>query len=302
MRYRKTPAANAARRRGRRYRLASAFPRRRYLPAADVSFLSSSSVSPPLLHYPRLLSSHVLTYPAPSPPPPSLFFSLLASFSLAKIPFPPTVLSTLYSLSPLDMSMYIYIHLAYTRSSSACTQPPSIHPPFVLLSPLSLSTGYSPLRLEPPSRHQFPAPPPPLLSPPPAPLPPPRLFSIRRGNRCCSGPELVQNRWARATSGKGVAGNPLRGNFSPSQLPTPSPSIRPSFTYITPVCAYTRARSWRWRWRWERSKSETETRAVLVCSHDRQGGMEGRWLIGKKGDREKRGNGAERRKGLWKRM
>lgn len=134
MRYRKTPAANAARRRGRRYRLASAFPRRRYLPAADVSFLSSSSVSPPLLHYPRLLSSHVLTYPAPSPLPPSLFFSCLHPSPSRKSPSR-LLFSPLYTLSPLDMRMYIYTSISLTR-----VRPPLVHSRLLFIplrSPLS---------------------------------------------------------------------------------------------------------------------------------------------------------------------
>lgn len=70
MRYRKTPAANAARRRGRRYRLASAFPRRRYLPAAAVSFLSPSS-SIILVFFPRTFSPTrpSLASASPSSPP-----------------------------------------------------------------------------------------------------------------------------------------------------------------------------------------------------------------------------------------
>lgn len=143
MRYRKTPAANAARRRGRRYRLASAFPRRRYLPAADVSFLSSSSVSPPLLHYPRLLSSHVLTYPAPSPLPPSLFFSFLHPSPSRKSPSR-LLFSPLYTLSPLDMRMYIYTSISLTR-----VRPPLVHSRLLFIPPSfsSLLCRYSPLRL-----------------------------------------------------------------------------------------------------------------------------------------------------------
>lgn len=134
MRYRKTPAANAARRRGRRYRLASAFPRRRYLPAADVSFLSSSSVSPPLLHYPRLLSSHVLTYPAPSPLPPSLFFSCLHPSPSRKSPSR-LLFSPLYTLSLRWICVCIYISISLTR-----VRPPLVHSRLLFIplrSPLS---------------------------------------------------------------------------------------------------------------------------------------------------------------------
>lgn len=72
MRYRKTPA----RRRGRRYRLASAFPRRRYLPAAAaVSFLS-----PPL---------SAVFFPSPSPAILSTLYLLTVRWILLSLPRPP---------------------------------------------------------------------------------------------------------------------------------------------------------------------------------------------------------------------
>lgn len=105
-----------------------------------------------------------------------------------------------------------------------------------------------------------------LLSVPAPTLPPrPRLFSIRRGNRCCSGPELVQNRWARATSAsrRGV-GYPCRfalllGFLVPLLVSTPRSRSQPELYIYT----YT-YNAWRVcsrdgvavRWRWNGAKAK----------------------------------------------
>lgn len=173
MRYRKTPA----RRRGRRYRLASAFPRRRYLPAAAaVSFLS-----PPL---------SAVFFPSPSPAILSTLYLLTVRWILLSLPRPPHA-----------SSYNVVLRLLFI--------PP---PPRPSTLPIHL-----------------PGPP-----PPPLPLP---LFPIRRGNRCCSGPELVQNRWPRATSGKGLAGLPPPTSRS---FPPLDPAKLHAYRYA--LCAHTRAR------------------------------------------------------------
>ena len=221
MRYRETLAANAARRRGRRYRLASAFPRRRYLPAADVSFLSSSY--PPLAtlhHYPRLPSSHVLT----STPfillrHPPILLSLSLSLSLSRLLAQPRNASNDNRVS-LHRAQLPFHSSSFHAISIRLSSLPSLFRCHVRWSRPRPSPDNSP----PPARSDYPLAIHTLLPPTPRdrhgcrtalsrwsisvccplsyayPSTYPRLFAIRRGNRCCSGPELVQNRWARATS------------------------------------------------------------------------------------------------------
>ena len=96
----------------------------------------------------------------------------------------------------------------------------------------------------------------------------PRLFSIRRGNRCCSGPELVQNRWARATSAsrRGV-GYPCRFTLLlsflvPLLVPTPRSRqpARALYIYIY-IYIYIHAHACECdgvaaRWRWNGAKAK----------------------------------------------
>lgn len=168
----------------------SSFLARSHLPAPPSP--SSSPSSPPCA---RL-------HPSPSPPRKSpvsfpLRYSLHFVLSLRSHRSMDTRLP---SSSPLRAFVYVVLRLytaAFYSSSSPSLSSVAVH----RLFPSSSSQKPSiPLHL--------PGLPPP---PPSAPSASPRLFSIRRGNRCCSGPELVQNRWARATSGKGVVGYPLRG-------------------------------------------------------------------------------------------
>lgn len=174
-----------------------------------------------LLHYPRLLSSHVLTYPPlPRPPRPLLPLPARACILLSRphenppSPSRSAILSTLYFLSVLTVRWIhaCLLRLPYARSYNVVLR--LYTAAFYSSSSPSLSS-VAVHRLFPSSSSQKPSIPlhlPGLPPPPPsAPSASPRLFSIRRGNRCCSGPELVQNRWARATSGKGVVGYPLRG-------------------------------------------------------------------------------------------
>lgn len=140
-----TPPANAAGCRGRRYRLASAFPRR---------YLAAGVFSPFLLR-PSL-------FPDPTHP-----LSLLLPRSLA------TTLCT-------------------SRASDSSDPPsPPFHP---FLCPSHFIARSS------------------------APYPP-----THRGNRCWSGPELVQNRWTRATSASRGVSLPiyLPPVFLPSSPLTP---------------------------------------------------------------------------------
>lgn len=297
MRYRKTPAANAARRRGRRYRLASAFPRRRYLPAAAVSFLSPSS-SIILVFFPRTFSPTRPSLALRVPFFPSL--RSLASFSLAptKIPrlLPAPLFSPLCTFSPFSpfdgYTLAFFVSLTRVRitSSSACTQPPSIHPA-PPLSPLSLSTDYSPLHLA--RSHQFPYTYPVFLLllhlPPPRPL---DSFPSDAVTGVAPAPNSYKIDGQEPHRERGWWVTPSVGNFSPSQLPRSSarPSIRPSFTH-TEVCAYTlctharvRAAAWQLDERGGGGGNGAKAkRRRELCSFARTTGRdgEGRWLIRK---------------------
>lgn len=297
MRYRKTPAANAARRRGRRYRLASAFPRRRYLPAAAVSFLSPSS-SIILVFFPRTFSPTRPSLALRVPFFPSL--RALASFSLAHenppSPSRSAILSTLYFLSVLTVRWIhaCLLRLPYARSYNVVlrlytaafysSSSPS-------LSPLSLSTDYSPLHLA--RSHQFPYTYPVFLLllhlPPPRPL---DSFPSDAVTGVAPAPNSYKIDGQEPHRERGWWVTPSVGNFSPSQLPRSSarPSIRPSFTH-TEVCAYTlctharvRAAAWQLDERGGGGGNGAKAkRRRELCSFARTTGRdgEGRWLIRK---------------------
>lgn len=255
-----------------------------------------------LLHYPRLLSSHVLTYPLLPRPPRPFFPSLraLASFSLAptKIPrlLPAPLFSPLCTFSPFSpfdgytLAFFVSLTRVRVTSSSACTQPPSIHPA-PPLSPLSLSTDYSPLHLA--RSHQFPYTYPVFLLlfhlPPPRPL---DSFPSDAVTGVAPAPNSYKIDGQEPHRERGWWVTPSVGNFSPSQLPRSSarPSIRPSFTH-TEVCAYTlctharvRAAAWQLDERGGGGGNGAKAkRRRELCSFARTTGRdgEGRWLIRK---------------------
>lgn len=298
MRYRKTPAANAARRRGRRYRLASAFPRRRYLPAAAVSFLSPSS-SIILVFFPRTFSPTRPSLALRVPFFPSL--RSLASFSLAptKIPrlLPAPLFSPLCTFSPFSpfdgytLAFFVSLTRVRVTSSSACTQPPSIHPA-PPLSPLSLSTDYSPLHLA--RSHQFPYTYPVFLLllhlPPPRPL---DSFPSDAVTGVAPAPNSYKIDGQEPHRERGWWVTPSVGNFSPSQLPRSSarPSIRPSFTHTevaltrfahTLVCV-------------RRRGSSTSVEVEVGTEQKRNGDASCARLLARQGGMEKGGGWFERR-------
>lgn len=256
-----------------------------------------------LLHYPRLLSSHVLTYPPlPRPPRPLLPLPARACILLPRphenppSPSRSAILSTLYFLSVLTVRWIhaCLLRLPYARSYNVVlrlytaafysSSSPS-------LSPLSLSTDYSPLHLA--RSHQFPYTYPVFLLllhlPPPRPL---DSFPSDAVTGVAPAPNSYKIDGQEPHRERGWWVTPSVGNFSPSQLPRSSarPSIRPSFTH-TEVCAYTlctharvRAAAWQLDERGGGGGNGAKAkRRRELCSFARTTGRdgEGRWLIRK---------------------